>query len=58
MSREYEYRYVAVRGLERRATSSRYWESVAPEMLARMTPDELRHVADVMDAATAPSAGT
>lgn len=47
---DYEYRYVAVRGLERRRVTSRFWERVTPEMLASMTPKELRHVADVMEA--------
>src|SRR5690606_7125299 len=46
---DYEYRYVAVHGLERRRVSSRFWERVTPEMLASMTPKELRHVADVME---------
>jgi len=46
---DYEYRYVAVHGLERRQVTSRSWERVTPEMLARMTPKELRHVADVIE---------
>jgi hypothetical protein len=46
---EYKYRFVAVRGLERRKFTSRYWERVTPEMLASMTPSELRHVADVIE---------
>jgi hypothetical protein len=46
-----DYRYVAVRGLEYREICSRYWYRVTPEMLAQMTPAELRRVADVMDAA-------
>lgn len=47
---DYEYRYVAVHGLERRRVISRFWERVTPEMLASMMPKELRHVADVMEA--------
>lgn len=47
---DYEYRYLAVHGLERRNPSyTSRWERVTPEMLASMTPKELRHVAYVME---------
>lgn len=46
---DYEYRYVAARGLERREIWSRHWHAVTPGELAAMTPKELRHVADVME---------
>lgn len=45
---EYEYRMVSAT-LERRKIFSRYWERVTGEDLLRMTPSELRTVANVLE---------
>lgn len=47
--KDYEYRYVAAYGLERRACYSTTWHRVTPHQMAAMTAEELRHIADVMD---------
>lgn len=48
-----EYRYKAARGLEYKTVGLRdHWHQVTPQMLAAMTSDELREVADAMDAAS------
>ena len=56
---DYKYRYVAARGLERQRryqpsfmTADRFssvWSPVTGSDLEEMTPDELRHCADVME---------
>ena len=47
----YEYRYVAARGLERRNIHSRHWEPVTGAAFEEMTAEELRHCANVMEKA-------
>lgn len=49
---DYEYRYQAARGLERRETHSLYWKPVNGATLERMTAAELRACAAAMDEAT------
>ena len=44
-----KYRFVSPRGLERCRPFSRHWERVTPECIASMTPDELRHIAEVIE---------
>ncbi len=45
-----DYRYETPRGVERRhRILERYFSEVTPMMLAAMTPDELRAVADCID---------
>ena len=48
---KYEYRYVAVRGLERRTHYPHRWEPVTGAAFEEMTPQELRHCANVMEEA-------
>lgn len=45
---DYNYRYCSVRGLERRATVSRYWHRVTGDDLEQMNADELEHCAHIM----------
>jgi len=46
---DYEYRFVAACGLERRLIYSQYWSRVHDAEYATMTPTELRHIANVID---------
>ncbi len=52
----YEYRQVNAR-LERRPSVSRFWQPVTGENFLRMTPAELRHIADVLEFRPSPSVG-
>jgi hypothetical protein len=47
----YEYRYVTVRGLERRTEGASNWEMVTGDEFEQMTASELRKIADTLDAA-------
>jgi hypothetical protein len=46
---EYEYRFCAVRGLERRKYYSPVWNNVTGAMMETMTAEELRQCADAID---------
>ena len=50
---EHEYRLVTSR-LERRTIFSSIWQEVCGGHFLRMTPAELRHVADVLERKEAP----
>lgn len=45
---DYEYRFIAVRGLERRRITERYWQNVTGTELEAMSWEELEHCAHLM----------